>query len=239
VIKRVCSVAVVLAIAGCSSTRVEHRNLTLGGAALSEGGLALLAVTSLGGGEYSASEAMAASFQATFVRLRPAVQIVPVAEVRQGFSKDAYESLLQEADEQGSWTPELLGRFGSLTNRVRFGMVIDIRQSGEHHWSSEHQSFGSALVDVFFSTLIKDYKPSEDSNDITVRGVTRKIGILFAIYDLRSRTPVWAAFASTKMRAQISVPSASPEAVAADPGTPSPLEGLDQVVSSVIKRLPD
>src|SRR2546422_2348766 len=66
-----CAWAVMLAV-GCASTQVEHRNLSLHRRALAENGLAILAVTALGGGDYAAAEAVAAGFQKELARLRPA-----------------------------------------------------------------------------------------------------------------------------------------------------------------------
>jgi len=234
----VCGMIGLLA-AGCASTQVEHRNLSLHRRALTESGLAILAVTALGGGDYSASDAVAASFQKELTRLRPTVSVLSLDSVRKTFDATAYETLLKQVDEDRSWTPERLASFGSLTNRVGFGMAIEIREANERHWKHEHQAFGDWLMDVIFTMIDKDYEPSEDDIEyVTVKGATRKVGILFAIYDLRSKEPVWAAIARAKLRATVSLPSASAEVQVVDAAAPSPVEGFDRIVGSVIKRLP-
>jgi len=232
------ALAVMLAV-GCASTQVEHRNLSLHRRALTESGLAILAVTALGGGDYPASEAVAASFQKKLTHLRPAVRGLSIDAVRKTLDANVYETLLKRVDEERSWTPEHLASFDSLTDRVGFGMTIEIREADERHWQREHRAFGDWLFDLILGMLDRNYQPSDgDTEYVTVKGVSRKVGILFAIYDLRTKEPVWGAFARAKLRASISLPSASAEVKEVDAAAPSPVEGFGRIVASVIKRLP-
>jgi len=233
-----CAWAVMLAV-GCASTQVEHRNLSLHRRALAENGLAILAVTALGGGDYAAAEAVAAGFQKELARLRPAVRVLSLDTVRKTLDANVYEALLKRADEDRSWTPEHLASFDALTDRVGFGMTIEIREADERHWQHEHRAISDWLFDLILGMLDRNYQPSDsDAEYITVKGASRRVGILFAIYDLRSKEPIWGAFARAKLRATVSLPSASVEVKDANAAAPSPVEGFGRIAVSVIKRLP-
>ena len=192
------------------------------------GGLAMGAVTALGGGEYVAAEAVASAVQKEFQTARPWLTIVPLAETRKGVDPARYAQRLRKVSEGSGWTSRDFEVFANLAHRPRFILVIDVQAQGDAVQTRVYDEH--YYPDYYGGYHEYNYNPSASAQ--------RWIKALFLIYDFQTAKPVWVATGTWRMGAYRHLSGPGPPDFRNAIGIPSIAELIVPIARHAGRRLP-
>jgi hypothetical protein len=213
---------------GCHTARVVRANPSFTRMNLEGGGLAIGAVTALGGGEYVAAEALAEKVAGQFVAARPWLKIVPLEETRAAFPAGGHAELMRQMAGAGRWDDPDFRAFRCVSNRARYVLVVDVAQSKDQRMAAVN----------YHDDLASHAMRSPLDYDVVVGG-TREAALVFYLYDTARDQVVWVVTGSATLRA-LSRQSAYKSIYdpIAPPGTPSVVEVGGVIAKAAARALP-
>jgi len=238
---------VTLLLSGCTYTRLTRYGNDLTRRELEPAGLAIAAVTALGGGEAAPADAIATQIEKRFRSARPWLHVQALTSVRTNFNAVEYQQALRQISEGEDWSPVDLEFFSRLTNHTRYLLLVNLRGQREHQGSYQSPNAISLAFAFLWSAIFdhdSDYSSDEwDDSGPEIQMDTTKYGTLtletqLGIYDLQTRKMVWLASVKTKLREAETFLNDDPRIETTEAPSPSGLEAVGKAVKVAAGRLP-
>jgi hypothetical protein len=221
---------------GCTSVKVVYRAPDFQHRKVVAGRIGIGGITPTDAEAYMEQDRLAFMLhQACQTRWRD-TQVVPVEEIEQALGPTNYQRMLSAFGNLAVLDRQELERLRLLGEKVRYLMLLDIRQNEVSHGNSSGPEYAR---NTYYDSYSRSYYDTEyQVGYVSSSAGSRRLKCVFVVYDLQAGKPVWVVTGSARSTDSYSRsnPFLPPEI--SSMGAPPTSKLMDRILRRAVRKLP-